>query len=133
MRLTETAMVSVVSSGSTNAGSVKRVWKLASVGLRGAIGEGEHDEPADRQDDQQAQHGGEQRHHRAGQVESGRCDIRGRRWQHLDGQRSGRLAVEGQRLQAQRSHLEISRVARLDVVGLLLDRGGVVLHQLDRR
>jgi hypothetical protein len=34
MTLTEVAIVSVVSSGSTKAGSVKSVWKLASVGLR---------------------------------------------------------------------------------------------------
>ena len=33
-RLTEVAMTSVVISGSTKTGSVKRVWKLASVKLR---------------------------------------------------------------------------------------------------
>ena len=52
-----------------------------------AIGEGEHHEPADRQHDQQAQAGGEQRHHGAGQVDA-RSPRRRRRgpWKGLDRQ-----------------------------------------------
>ena len=74
--LTEMAMTSVVISGSTKTGSVKSVCEVGEGEGTGAVGEGEHDEPADRQHDEQAQDASEQRHHRAGEVEAG-ADHRG--------------------------------------------------------
>ena len=43
---------------------------------------------------EQAQRGGERRHHRAGRVEAGGANVRGRRWQRLDGHGS-RLRGDG--------------------------------------
>ena len=158
--LTDAAMVSVVSSGSTKAGSVN---ERAEVGERDgarAVGEGEHDEPADRQHDQQAQQPPRTAPSRRPRVEARatrrdvaqcrdgparlRLSSRAARDFRPSGHDRATLRESGSACCASgrdatacaiaprlTSHLEVLRVARLDVVGLLLHRGGVVLHQLD--
>ena len=69
--LTDVAMTSVVSQRLDEDGIGEEGVEVGERDVAGPIGEGERDEPADRQHDEQAQHGREQRHHRAGQVEAG--------------------------------------------------------------
>ena len=59
-----------------------------------AVGEGEHDQPRDRQHDQQAQRRRKQRHDNAGQVEAGADGGRGRCWQSLDGHSADSLLAK---------------------------------------
>ena len=142
IRPTETAMISVVSSGSTKLSSVSRVTKFSSVKRPSLSIRLRRDQPRHRQDDQDSEQRRSDRAEGAGRVDQGLMRGGSPPLPRARGCAGVAHDAPCHRVTAWRKvgedraaphTLKILRVPRLDVVGLFLDLGGVLLQRLDVR